>query len=303
MKNSRYIYLSIVLTLGCCLLLLAGVGTVQGQDLEDVLREALDNGIEVSQLEELQERSYANGLTAEEVSLLLKPAVSLAGQNLPFDNVMQKAFEGLTKNVPVQRMVPVLNHIESATVTASGIVGPWVAHPQIREMVRRESMSEDRFRMAMIQATSRSIQQDIPPEVAGQLLDEIVERSIPQQSRSSDIVAAVGILPDLSLDGEFARSQALVVRALESGFGTNDLQRLPAAMNVASQRSQLPAASVIEGVSNQLRSGVPASQVLENLFNGNIGNGPPGKMPPGLENKLNRGSSNNAGNGNPGQGN
>jgi hypothetical protein len=49
---------------------------------------------------------------------------------------------------------------------------------------------------------------------------------------------------------------------------------------------------VIEGVSKQMSGGIPAKQILQNLFNGNVGGGPPGNVPKGLGNKQNRGNSN-----------
>jgi hypothetical protein len=54
-------------------------------------------------------------------------------------------------------------------------------------------------------------------------------------------------------------------------------------MNMAQRRSQLPAQAVAQGLSRQLQGGLPASQILQNLFNGEIGGGPPGNVPPGLD--------------------
>jgi hypothetical protein len=82
----------------------------------------------------------------------------------------------------------------------------------------------------------------------------------------------------------------MIVRSLKAGFDASELQKLPAAIKMAQQRGQLPAANVIEGISHQLNAGVPAQQILQNLFDGNIGGGPPGGTPPGLEKRQKRGN-------------
>ncbi len=70
------------------------------------------------------------------------------------------------------------------------------------------------------------------------------------------------------------------------------------ALNMAQKRSQIPASNIIRGVGNQLQNGVPARDILNNLFDGKVGGGPPGNIPRGMEDnpgKGNRGK--NTGNG------
>jgi len=50
-------------------------------------------------------------------------------------------------------------------------------------------------------------------------------------------------------------------------------------MNAAEGRSQLSAASILNGMSHQLGSGIPANQILQNLFNGKANAGPTQGIP------------------------
>lgn len=284
--------LSIVLL--CSLALLPGLVQAQNISLQDLMDRARANGVEQAQLQELQARARGRGLSEQQLIEIIEPAVSLAENNLPSDMIIQKALEGLSKGVPADRMLPVLQNMRTAAQQASPLIDSWVQRPGVRQMVGKpgSGMPVQQFRREMIKATSRGLLKDIPSEELSNLLKDISEADIASKIDPSTAVAAVGVFSELTATIEQPEvSRSFIVRSLKGGFETAELQRLPAAMKVAQQRSQLPAASVVEGVARQMNGGIPARQILQNLFNGNIGGGPPGGTPPGLENKQNRGNS------------
>lgn len=295
MENIIRIYKQgLTITAICGLLLAPIMLQAQTPSLEDLLVRAEANGIAQSQLQDLRQRAQSRGITDQQLAGFIEPAVALAENNLPSDMVLQKALEGLSKGVPAERMLPVLQNMRQATQQASPLVDSWLKRPSVRQMVDRpgSGMSEQQFRSEMIKAASRGLQNNIPVQEMESLLNEVGETDIASNIQASNAVAAVGIFSDLPTTADQPEvSRSFIVRSLKGGFKSAELQRLPAAMKVAQQRSQLPAASVVEGVSRQMKGGVPAQQILQNLFNGNIGGGPPGGTPPGLEKKQNRGNS------------
>lgn len=300
MKNSKQISRKIlIIPLLLSLILVPGLLQAQTASLQEAMEQARANGIEQAQLQELQKRAQSRGLSDQQMTEILQPAIALAENSLPADLIMQKALEGMSKGVPANRMLPVLQNMQQAVQKSAPMVEAWAQRDEVRQMVNKtgSGMSEQHFRNEMIKAASRGFINNIPQNEMQSLLDEIGAEDITSNIEPSNAVASVGVfaeLPESAQQSEVSRS--LIVRSLKAGFKTNEMQRLPAAMKVAQQRSQLPAASVIEGVARQMKGGIPAKKILQNLFNGNVGGGPPGGTPPGLENKQNRGNSGNQGN-------
>lgn len=274
-----------------------GAAFAQANDLDAVLKKAQESGIDESALQELQQRAGSRGATDEQIAAMIQPAIDMAGQNLPAELALEKAMEGLSKGVPVPKIAPVLQQLNLSAAEAASIVDPWLERPDVKEMVAKtpNGISNEEFRNELTKATSKALNQNVNQETATEIFNEMGDESVLGKASSSDIIAAVGILPDMAQGIDQSRSGQFIIRALKGGFKANELQNLPSAMNMALQRSELPAASVIEGVSQQLDGGVPAKQILQNLFNGEIGGGPPGNVPKGLDNRGNQG---NNGNGN-----
>ena len=300
MKNSMKISRKIlIIPLLLSLVLVPGILQAQTTSLQEVMDQARASGIEQAELQELQQRAQSRGLTDQQLIDIMRPAISLAENNLPSELIIQKALEGLSKGVPANRMQPVLNKLQQSVNQAGPMVEGWAQRQEVQKMVNKpgSGMSEQQFRNEMIKATSRGLANNISQNEIQSLLDEIGSDDITQNIEPSNAIASVGVFADLSTSTQQPDvSRSLIVRSLKGGFKTQDMQRLPAAMKVAQQRSELPAASVIEGVARQMKGGIPAKKILQNLFNGNVGGGPPGGTPPGLENKQNRGNSGNQGN-------
>lgn len=270
----------------------------QQSDLKAVLQKAQEVGIDKSALTELQQRASTQGINDKQLIELIQPAISMAEQNLPADFALEKAMEGLSKNIPASRITPVLQRLNQTTAEAAKIVNPWLERPGVKKMAANSSavMSEEKFRNELTKATSKALNQNVSQETAREILNEIGAESVLGKTSPPDIVAAVGVLPDMPQGVDRSQSGKFIVRALKGGFKANELQNLPSAMSMAQQRSELPAASVVEGVSKQLKGGVPAKQILQNLFNGQVGGGPPGSIPKGLENRPDKGNQGNKGN-------
>ncbi|MDR8390299.1 hypothetical protein NC796_04045 [Aliifodinibius sp. S!AR15-10] len=288
------------------LLCFVGSNVVQAQQtsVDELIQRANENGIDQTALAELRTRAQNRGMGEEQLFNIIEPAVSLSQENLPADHIIQKALEGLSKGVPDNQIASVINRMKSSTQQAAQVVDPWMQNPAVQKMVERSDGPENsqRVRNRMIEASSKAISQNIPSESVNQILTEIGDESILSEKASSDIIAAINILPDIAAGGQPGVAQAFVVRALKGGFNSEELLKLPMAVNMAQKRNQLPAAGVLEGASQQLQNGTPASQVLQNLFNGNVGGGPPGNVPKGLQDNPGQGKGQGQGQGGRGQG-
>ena len=271
----------------------------ESASLSELIRQARSAGIEQSALDELQSRADRRGISQQQLMEIIEPALSMAEQNLPADHAIQKALEGLSKGVPAPRIASVITRIQSSTEQAGQVVDPWMSRADLQALGNSGEASAPReeFRNAMIKASSKAILQDIPAEAIRQILTEIGDRSVIGRTTAANIVAAIGILPDLPANGQPQVARSLVVRALQGGFSSGEIQNLPTALNMAQMRSQLPAASILEGVANQMHEGIPAAQILQNLYNGNIGGGPPGTVPKGPDNNPGQGRGQGSGQG------
>ncbi len=282
-----------------CLLVLVTANVLAQDNISALIQKAEDNGIQRSTLMELQARAQDRDMSDQQLSQIIQSAIGMSEQNLPADIAVQKALEGLSKGIPGNRIAPVIERVWQSTAQAVEVIDPWIERPEVQRMVNRSQgvMTGEKFRSDMSKAVSKSLMQNISSETVGDILNQIGTESLLSTSSPSDIVVAMGILPDLPTANEQPQiSGSFIVRALKEGFKANDLQKLPSAMKIAQQRNELPAASVMEGVADQMQGGIPAKQILQNLFNGNIGGGPPGNIPRGLENRPdNRGNGNGQG--------
>ncbi|MEX1212777.1 MAG: hypothetical protein WEA36_08025 [Balneolaceae bacterium] len=275
-------------------LLLGWPTTVSGQagSLADLRERAVAAGIEESRLSEMVERGAARQFGEEELVQLLTPAVEMAEQGLPGEMVLQKAMEGMAKGVPPAMLNQVLARIRQGAEQSVPIVDRWMQRPDVGQMLERSGSSgnRDRFRQEMLEVGARAGTGSPGAVSVEEILTSLSEPRLLERASPGQIVAAATIMSDLPASTGLSLPDAsrMVVRAVQSGFSSSDLQRLPAAVNMAQRRSQLPAASIVEGVGQQMDRGIPASDILQNLFNGNVGGGPPGQIPPGFESRPDR---------------
>ena len=295
MKRKKYKKRTLSLVAILFMIIMASAD-VSGQDagLTDLILKARSAGIEEADISRLQKRAAERNISDEQLVRILEPAVAMAEQNLPADIVFNKALEGVAKGIPAGRMIPVLDGLKGYSMQAASVIDPWMQRDEVKSFVAKDQkMSDNIFRNEMIRAGVKSVSQMNQTEGIEQLLNAIDNSSVLEKASSASVLAAVNIITDLpesARRGEVMSS--LISKALVNGFNAEEIQKLPVAMNAAQRRSQLPAASVIEGLSNQLNGGIPAEQILQNLFNGNVSAGPPGNIPRGLENRPARGRGN-----------
>lgn len=302
MKNSKLLFLSLFVCSMCLWLWPLDKVHAQDTDISVLTERAEAAGIEQATLSELQNRGQSRGISSEQLGQILESALGLSEQNLPGQLAIDKALEGLSKGVPGERIVPAVDRVGQGMRQAAEVVDPWMGRNEVQGLMKKseQSMSENRFRNEMIRAASKSFVQNIPSDNVQSIFNAIGSEEIISRSSPGDLITAVSILPDLPTTANQPKvSSSFIVRALKGGFDADKLQQLPSAMKMGQQRSQLPASSIIEGVAQQMDNGTPAKQVLQNLFNGNVGGGPPGNIPKGLDKRPDRGN-NNRGNGNPG---
>lgn len=271
----------LVLKLTVLLIFLVPVSLfAQDRSMHNLIERALQAGLDGDKIAEIQQRANANGISESDLAALLEPAVELSEQNLPADFVIQKMMEGFSKNIPAGRMTPVLQSIRENTPQAALLADNWIGKPEVSSFMNSVGENRSRFRRDLISANLKSLSQNVDAEIVEGLLNELGQESILRNRSPQAVVAAVSVLPDLpaSLLQE-GGVRGLLARAVGNGFSASDLQKLPGAVNAAERRSQLPAAAIMNGMSNQMSNGVRANQILQNLFNGNIKGGPPRGIP------------------------
>lgn len=276
----------------------------QQGSLAETIQNSKNAGIDESLISQLEERAVNRGINNEQLVQLLQPALALAEQDLPYDMIFNKALEGMAKNVPVSRIAPVLQRIGTATRQSAPLADKFIARAEVGEMIAR-TVPEDhgQFRNEITKSIASGLMKNIPAEEMSTLLTDIGNSGVTERTTPGSITSAVrifGELPTTEQNPDISRS--FILKSLNSGLDGSALQKLPGAMSVAQQRSQLPAARVIEGVTNQLDNGIPANKILQNLFNGNIGGGPPGSVPRGLDDLPGKGKGKGRGGGNNGNG-
>lgn len=280
MKKISYLYL-MIFKLSLVILLLVPVSLfAQERSLPNLIERAIQAGLDGDRITEIEQRANISGVGDQDLVLLLEPAVELAEQNLPSDFVIQKMMEGFAKNVPAGRMTPVLQSIRDQTPEAASMADNWIGKPEVSSFMNSVGESRSHFRRDLISANLKSLSQNVEGDLIEGLLNELGHESILRNRSPQAVVAAVSVLPDLPASVlQEVEVRGLLARAVGSGFSASDLQKLPGAMNAAERRSQLPAASILNGMSDQIGSGIPANQILQNLFNGNINAGPPQGIP------------------------
>ncbi len=258
-------------------------------DYQIVLERGIGAGLDPDRLETLITRAQNRQVSPDDLNDMLNPAISLAENDLPYNPVLQKTMEGIAKRVPAGNIRQVLNQMANNLNRSAEIVDPWVAREEVRAMVEagrgsRESDAATRgFRNQLLEHTSYALQQDMSEENIRSFLELLVSERVTERGGMSTVASALQVLPDLPTSRENpGMSNRILVRALNSGFSSGEIQQLPDAFRSAQFHSQLPADNIARGLDRQIGEGLPAEHIIQNLFQGNIGGGPSGILPPGL---------------------
>lgn len=269
------------LTLMSIIMLLPFSLFAQQNSLSILNQKATELGLDASYISKLQERAEANGISNDQLSQILEPAVALAEENLPFDMILQKTSEGIAKGVNISMLSNVLEGLQISTQNAAPIINNWMQKPGVQNMANGSGPeAAQTFRNNMVKGTARALNQGFSENVLNGFLDELDNQDLLSNIGSNEVVTSLTILPDLPTSAEDQQlSSELVIRSLKGGFNSTDLQKLPSAMKIAQSRGQIPAGNVVNGVLDRIQSGSPASEILQGLFDGKIGGGPPSGLP------------------------
>lgn len=268
-----------ILQISLIFLLLPVMGFSQQADLEAAMDRAVTAGVDMQQIEQIRQRA-AGSVSDATLADIMAPIADLAEKDMPTEFMVQKVLEGFAKGIPSGRMKPVLDAIHAHTPRAVMITNRWVEKPDVSPFIQALGDQEPRFRNDLVNASLKSLTQQVSPEQIESVLNELGSTLVLKDTSPHVIAAAVGVLPDMPASMmNSAGIRRVIAKAIRGGFSAADIQKLPGAMNAAERRSQLPAASILSGMSTQIGNGIPANQVLQNLFNGNVNAGPPSGVP------------------------
>lgn len=257
------------------------------QDPGDLVTRGAAAGADVELLQELRTRAEGAGLGAEDVSALLRPAVSAAEAGRPSGLLIQKGLEGLSKGVPSVQIAQVLTVLEGAVERATGLVDPWLERPGVEGVLAGAAGAGGagaEARARVVESVALALQVGASEEAIGTLLDRVPRGLRDGRVSALRLGVAAEVLAEIPVAAEDpAMAAEVVLEALNSGFGAAELRELPAAMQAAARRGELPAATVARGALSQMLDGLPAASVLENLFQGEFPGNAPFDLPPGLE--------------------
>ncbi len=258
---------------------------VSAQSVDDLMERGRQAGMDVELLSALESRANAAGLDVAETARLIEPAVLLAEQQLPSRAVVQRALEGLAKQVPPDRIAEVLGRLQHASERAGERGGAWLERSDVREMLGVNARQDEaRARSVVMEGLAQAYNREAPAEALDAALERIPQEVGPGRTSPAAVGAALQVLPDLAISAQEPNLAAgLLTQALNSGFAARDLRQLPAALEAAERRGEMPAEAAARGALSEMAMGTPAAMVLERLFQGQIPGQPPGGTPPGLD--------------------
>lgn len=253
--------------------------------VDQLVAEGAQAGVNRALMEQVVRRAEQAGYTADQTAQLLRPAVGLAQERLPADGVLQKALEGLAKRVPPPRIQPVLQRIQTSTQQAGTLVSMWVQRSDVQAMMGNGGASplDEAARGQLVRSVAQARMQNVPPDVAQQLLEALPARTQRRPIPPSDVAAAMQVLPELMGNGASPQTTIeLLTSAVDAGYGPTNVRQLPTAVQAARQQSQRPMDVLVRNASRAIAQGTPAADVLSRLFDGGFPGGPPGDVgPPG----------------------
>ncbi len=270
------------------------------QSLDELVRRGVEAGADVDLLTELRARADGAGLDAAATVRLLAPGVELAERDLPSRAVLQKGLEGVSKGVPADRIAAVQARLRGAMERAAGLVDPWLERPGVRTRVAAgaggEAEAGDGARATVVEGVGLALAQGAPEEALRALLDRLPEGVARERIAALEVAVGAEVLADLPLATTRPGLAAdVVASALEAGFGPAELRELPAAMQAAERRGDLPADAVARAAIGGMQADLPARDVLDGLFQGGFPGNVPFELPPGMERARERVGGSNGG--------
>lgn len=251
--------------MGSILFVLPETVTGQQSEREQITGRAIEAGIEQQLMDRLFERSEKHD--SEEIVLsILHSATSMAENNLPYELIFNKAFEGLTKGVPSGLIENTITGIEQSTRQAAEVVDPWL---QEEHNLPFDPRDEQSFRDGLVVAISNVMRNEVSADAAGNILRALSNASLPADVGPAKIIAAVRIIPDMtSFTGQSDRALGFVLHLVDKGFKAGEMLKLPTAMRYFQGRNNLPASVMVEAITGRLQD-LPASRIMQDLMTNN----------------------------------
>lgn len=256
----------------------------QPASVDQLMTEGTQAGVDPALMEQVVRRAERAGYTADQTAQLLRPAVSLAQEQLPASGVLQKALEGLAKRVPPPRVQPVLQRIQTSTQQAGTLISAWAQQPAARAMMGEGTASlNPAARDQLIQSAAQARMQNVPPDVVQRLLETLPAQTQRRPIPPNEVAAAMQVLPEFMGNGASPQMTIeLLTSAVNAGYGPTNVRQLPTAVRAARQQNQRPMDVLVRNAARAIDRGTPAADVLSSLFDGGFPGGPPGDVgPPG----------------------
>lgn len=237
--------------------------------LDDLLVRSQAGTMDTNLVEALQERAVQAQLSPQQTAALLMPAVLLDEQTLPSRMVLQKALEGLAKQVPYTTLKPVLDDLQRHTEAAALLADTWLRTPETHRLLHVVPPLADAQRSALIETLTLVHMQSRSDAALATLLDRLAHEVNRPSVTYTDVTAALGIWPDLLKHAGLSQTSTdVLIVALNAGFTDQELRQLPSALRTAQQRSQRSSVDVLSILMEQLGEGTSATTVLRHLRQG-----------------------------------
>ena len=276
-----------VVGLALALLLVPFPSFGQDSPVASLVERGRSAGGDATLLRAVASRAEQARISEEATAGLLGPPVRLAEQNFPARPLLNRALEGLAKQVPPTRMKPVLEELQAHVEQAGALVSTWLT--QAGAARSTDAPENGRGRDDLIVATAEAHRQGIPFEgirqFLGQLPSPAGRRSVP----APKVAAAVRVMPELPTgNGLSEAGRQVLVAALAAGYDARALQELPAALRRAERGRERPQAAIVRSTARAIAQGAPSASLLGQLSQGTlpgggappgIGTGPPGTLP------------------------
>jgi hypothetical protein len=253
------------------------MGTWAQSPVASLLEQGEATGADAALMRTVADRAQNAGLDDATTADLLRPAVTLAEQDLPTTPLLNKTLEGLAKQVPANRMTPVLQQLQSHTQEAGTFVSTWLEQPGAQALAGESGpTAADRNRLIANIADAR--QQNVPRAAVEDFLTQLPEAVDRRPVSFSEVATAVSTMPDLPGGADNPEAaQQLLSTALNAGYDAESLRQLPTALEQAQRGSDRPPSAIAKGATQAIAQGTPAASVLRTLSQGGVpGGGPSG---------------------------
>src|SRR6056297_587395 len=185
-----------ILQISVILLFIPAMNFSQKDDHKGAMDRAAAAGVDMNQIEQIKQRA-AGSVSDATLADIMAPIADLAEKDMPTEFMVQKVLEGLAKGIPSGRMKPVLDAIHAHTPTAVMITNRWVEKPDVSPFIQALGDQEPRFRNDLVNASLKSLTQQVSPEQIESVLNELGSTLVLKDTSPHVIAAAVGVLPDM----------------------------------------------------------------------------------------------------------